>query len=52
MKICERALFAQVMNRKGDVRPCAWAGFYTLGNLKENTLAEIYHSDAAKRFQQ
>lgn len=52
MKICERALYAQVMNREGIVRPCAWAGFYTLGDLKENTLAEIYHSEAARRFRQ
>lgn len=50
MKICERALYVQVMNREGIVRPCAWAGFYTLGDLKENTLAEIYHSEAARRF--
>ena len=52
MRICERALYAQVMNGSGVVRPCAWAGFYTLWNLRENTLAEVYHSEAAKRFRQ
>lgn len=52
MKICERALYAQVMDGNGTVRPCAWAGFYTLGNLRENTLAEVFHSEAAQRFRQ
>jgi wyosine [tRNA(Phe)-imidazoG37] synthetase (radical SAM superfamily) len=49
MKICERGLnFIQVYNCKGDVRLCSWIKDRELGNLIDNTMVEIYHSDKAK----
>lgn len=50
MKICRQALYAQVIDEKGTVRACGWAGYYILGNLIESSMHEIYHSEAANRF--
>lgn len=52
MKICERGLYMQVIDEIGTVRACSWAGYYLLGNLKDNSLLEVYNSDAAKHFRQ
>lgn len=52
MKVCKRALYAQVIDGIGTVRACSWAGFYLLGNLRDNTMKEVFNSEAAKRFRQ
>lgn len=39
MKICERGLYAQIIDGVGTVRACSWAGYYILGNLKDNSYA-------------
>lgn len=52
MKICKQALFVQVIDGIGTVRACGWAGYYLLGNLRDNTMKEIYNSEAAKKFRQ
>lgn len=52
MKICRQALYAQVINGDGLVRACGWAGYYTIGNLIDNDLHEVYHSEEAKLFRQ
>ncbi len=52
MKICRQALYAQVIDEEGTVRACGWAGYYILGKLTEQGMHEIYHGEAAKRFQQ
>lgn len=52
MKVCKRALYVQVIDGIGTVRACSWTGFYLLGNLRDNTMKEIYNSEAAKRFRQ
>lgn len=53
MKICRRGLYAQLIdNQEGTVRACSWAGYYILGNLKENSLLEVYNSEAGQRFRQ
>lgn len=51
MKICKNARnWIQIYNGDGDVRECGWAkdGSF-IGNVKNNSLAEIYHSEAAKK---
>lgn len=52
MKICRQALYVQIIDGIGTVRVCGWAGYYLLGNLRDNTMAEVYNSEAAKRFRQ
>ena len=52
MKICRQALYVQIIDGIGTVRACGWAGYYLFGNLRDNTIAEVFHSDAAKRFRQ
>ena len=50
MKLCERAInFVQVINEDGAVRQCSWlkdGGI--IGQLTQNSLEEIYHSEAAE----
>lgn len=52
MKICKRALYVQIIDGIGTVRACGWAGYYLLGNLRDNSMPEVFHSDRAKRFRQ
>lgn len=52
MKICSQALYAQVIDGIGTVRACGWAGYYLFGNLRDNTMSEVFNSEAAKRFRQ
>lgn len=52
MKICKQALYVQIIDGIGTVRACGWAGYYLLGNLRDNTMSEIFNSEAAKRFRQ
>ena len=50
MKICKRGLYAQIIDEIGTVRACSWAGYYILGNLRDNTMSEVFNSEAAKKF--
>ena len=50
MKICKQALYVQVIDGIGTVRACGWAGYYLLGNLRDNTMSEVYNSEAALEF--
>ena len=52
MKICSQALYAQVIDGIGTVRACGWAGYYLFGNLRDNTMSEVFNSEAAKKFRQ
>lgn len=52
MKICRQALYVQIIDGIGTVRACGWAGYYLLGNLRDNTMSEVFNSEAAKRFRQ
>jgi len=52
MKICEQGLYAQVIDGIGTVRVCGWAGYYLIGNLRDNTMNEVWNSEAAKKFRQ
>lgn len=52
MKICRQALYVQIIDGIGTVRACGWAGYYLLGNLRDQTMAEVFNSEAAKRFRQ
>lgn len=52
MKICRQALYVQVIDGIGTVRACGWAGYYLLGNLRDNTMPEVFHSEVAKHFRQ
>ena len=52
MKIFRQALYVQIIDGIGTVRACGWAGYYLLGNLRDNTMSEVYNSEAAKRFRQ
>lgn len=52
MKLCKRALYVQVIDGIGTVRACGWAGYYILGNLRDNTMKEIFNNEAAQRFRQ
>lgn len=52
MKICKQALYVQIIDGIGTVRACGWAGYYLLGNLRDNTMSEIYNSETAKHFRQ
>lgn len=52
MKICKRGLYIQIIDGIGTVRACSWAGYYILGNLRDNTMSEVYNSEAAKHFRQ
>ena len=50
MKICRQALYVQIIDGIGTVRACGWAGYYLLGNLRDSTMPEVFHSESAKRF--
>lgn len=50
MKICERGLYVQVIDGIGTVRVCSWAGYYLIGNLRDQSMKEVYNSEAAKEF--
>lgn len=52
MKICKRALFVQIIDDVGTVRACSWAGYYLLGNLRDQTMAEVFNSEEARHFRQ
>ncbi|MCI8490133.1 MAG: hypothetical protein HFJ04_07825 [Lachnospiraceae bacterium] len=52
MKICSRALYVQIIDGIGTVRVCGWAGYYLLGNLRDNTMSELFNNEAAKKFRQ
>lgn len=54
MKICERAInWVQIINAEGDVRLCGWfKDGGVIGNLKQNSLHEIYHSKAAEKIRE
>lgn len=50
MKVCRNAVeFVQVINEEGQVRICGWLkDGGVIGNLSNNTMEEIYHSQAAE----
>lgn len=50
MRICERGLYVQVIDGIGTVRVCSWAGYYLIGNLRDQSMKEVYNSEAAKAF--
>ncbi len=50
MKICKKALYAQVIDNVGSVRTCAYSGYYILGNLRDNSFEELFENDKAKEF--
>ena len=52
MKICKQAFNVQVIDGIGTVRVCGWAGYYLIGNLRDNTMHEVFNSEAAKHFRQ
>ena len=48
-KLCRRGRdWIQIYNCDGDVRECSWTSDGFIGNLMENTLAELYHGTAAR----
>ncbi len=47
MKFCERPFIHAYLTTGGRVWPCPWM-HYDIGNLYENDLEEIWHSDAAE----
>ena len=49
-KICDRGLnWFQIYDYKGNVRQCSWTKDGNIGNLYDNTVEEVYHSDKAKK---
>lgn len=49
MRICERGInWFQIHNANGDVRQCSWVYNGHIGNLLEQTVEEVYHSDEAE----
>lgn len=42
----------QVIDGIGTVRACAFAGYYSFGNLRDSSITEVFHSEAANRFRQ
>lgn len=52
-RICERGLnWFQLYDYKGNVRQCSWTKDGYIGNLQENTVEEIYHSDRANKIRE
>ena len=47
MKFCDRPFTFAYLADKGEVWPCGWM-HYTIGNLYEQNLDEIWHSEAAQ----
>lgn len=52
MKICRRGLYVQIIDGIGTVRACAYSGYNILGNLRDNSLEEVYGGEEARKFQQ
>lgn len=49
MKICERGInFVQIINAEGDVRICGWLKDCIIGNLIDDDMKTIMHSERAK----
>ena len=51
MKFCERPFSYAYLAPNGEVWPCGWM-HYTIGNLYEQNLDEIWHSEAAQTARQ
>lgn len=52
-KLCKRGRnWVQIYNIDGDVRECSWTRDGFIGNLKDNTLPELYHGEAAKKMRE
>ena len=52
MKVCQRGLeSAWIVGAEGEVCVCSWTG-YTLGNLQEHTMEELWNSEKAELFRQ
>lgn len=51
MKFCERPYTYAYFGDKGEVWPCGWM-HYTIGNLYEQDIDEIWHSEAADKARQ
>lgn len=51
MKFCDRPFTFAYLADKGEVWPCGWM-HYTIGNLYEQNLDEIWHSEAAQAARQ
>lgn len=48
-RICKRGLnWFQIYDYKGNVRLCSWTEDGYIGNLRDNSVEEVYHSDKAK----
>lgn len=50
MKMCRQADYAQIYDKNGDVRICAWAGYYNIGNLLDNSFEELFAKEKTKKF--
>lgn len=50
MKMCDQAVYAQVINNDGEVRLCGWAGNYRIGNLIDNSFEELFANEKTKKF--
>ena len=49
-RICERGLnWFQIYDYKGNVRQCSWTEDGYIGNLQDNTVYEVYHSEEAEK---
>lgn len=52
MKVCRMGLDSiWIDHANGDVRMCSWTGYY-IGNLIDNTIEELWHSEKAEKFRQ
>lgn len=52
-KICERGLnWFQIYDYKGNVRQCSWTKDGYIGNLQENSVEEVYHSERAQEIRE
>ncbi len=51
MKFCKRPFMYAYLGDKGEVWPCGWM-HYTIGNLYEQDIDEIWHSEAAEKARQ
>lgn len=51
MRFCKRPFMYAYLGDKGEVWPCGWM-HYTIGNLYEQNIDEIWHSEAAEQARQ
>ncbi len=53
MRVCQMGWEkVQIVGEEGEVHPCCWANYGSMGKLSEQTMQEIWNGERANEFRQ